>query len=125
MAQLLSSAWKIIPKFQSLSISATIDFYVKTLGFIIGGLHPSDDVSEATFCSIFIGKKAEANIYFSKCESDQFHPREAMIALGTKQLDEFYEELKGKDVEIVEPIEDQEWGYRHFWKGEILEMRQI
>ena len=38
-----------------------------------------------------------------------------MIALGTTQLDEFYNLLRArKRVEISEPIADMEWGYRQF-----------
>jgi uncharacterized glyoxalase superfamily protein PhnB len=115
-----SSAWKIIPQFQSLSIPSTIHFYVYTLGFTIGGIHhpthPSSSTNtEPTFCSLFIGNKAEANIYFSKCSPSEFHPRAAMIALGCEELDEFYAELRVKgEVKIVEKVADKEWGYRQF-----------
>lgn len=38
-----------------------------------------------------------------------------MIALGTAELDEFYTYLQSRrKVEIVEPIKDEEWGYRQF-----------
>lgn len=38
-----------------------------------------------------------------------------MIALGTAELDEYYDILveEGK-VKITEPIEDKQWGYRQF-----------
>lgn len=42
-------------------------------------------------------------------------PAAAMIALGTQELDSYYALLQGEDeVEIVEPIENKEWGYRQF-----------
>ena len=121
-ASSVSSAWKIIPQFQSRSINKTVRFYVEELGFILGGTHPDDDgegdksnAPEPTFCSLFAGHKAAANIYFNKCEPNEFQPREAMIALDTEGLDEFYGVLKARNtMKIVEPIEDKEWGYRQF-----------
>ena len=115
MAHPAASAWKIIPQFQSLSITRTIRFYTEELGFNLGGVHPGNSTSDATFCSVFIGSKAEANIYFVKCEPGDFHPRTAMIALGTNELDMFHVQLKsaGK-VGFVEPLEDKAWGYRQF-----------
>jgi uncharacterized glyoxalase superfamily protein PhnB len=115
MAEIVRSAWKIIPQFPSRSIQNTVKFYTEELNFQLGGLHPDDGTSEPTFCSIFIGKKAEANIYFEECALQDFHPAKAMIALGTAELDEFYTYLQSRrKVEIVEPIKDEEWGYRQF-----------
>lgn len=38
-----------------------------------------------------------------------------MIALGTEELDEFHRILQERGiVKIVEPIKDEEWGYRQF-----------
>lgn len=38
-----------------------------------------------------------------------------MIALGTDELDELYVILKERGiVKIVQPIKDEEWGYRQF-----------
>jgi hypothetical protein len=109
MAQLVSSAWKIIPKFQSRSIPATMQFYATELNFKVG------DGDTKGFCSVCIGRHADANIYFFECDAEEFHPREAMIALGTTQPDEFYEVLKARGkVDIAEPLEDKEWGYRQF-----------
>jgi uncharacterized glyoxalase superfamily protein PhnB len=114
MAQLVASAWKIIPKFQSLSISDTVQFYKNELNFLVGSAYPSSGNSKG-FCSVSIGRGAAANIYFFQCEAREFHPREAMIALGTAQLDEFYNLLMARgNVEILEPIGDKEWGYRQF-----------
>ncbi|EGE00465.1 glyoxalase [Trichophyton tonsurans CBS 112818] len=135
MAAYSLSAWKIIPQFCSTSIPRTIEFYTKTLYFTLGGTHPDDDANTApTFCSVFIGKKADANIYFfqtnlpssgpneakedrgaGKDNQEIFHPSSTMIALGTMELDEYYNILveKGK-AKITAPIEDRQWGYRQF-----------
>jgi len=113
--EIVRSAWKIIPQFPSRSIKLTIKFYTEELKFELGGFHPDDGTSEPTFCSVFIGKKAEANIYFDKCAVDDFHPAKAMIALGTTQLDELYTCLQSrKTVNIVELIQDEPWGFRQF-----------
>lgn len=65
-------------------------------------------------CSVAAGHKAAANIYLFKT-SIPFQPSAAMIAMGTSQLDEYYELLKvERKVEISMPIEDQPWGYRQF-----------
>lgn len=114
---LVSSAWKIIPYFPSRSITETISFYTSKLHFTLGGTDTPDD-KEPKFCSLFIGSKAEANIYFflqSFESSPMLSPAAAMIALGTQELDSYYALLQGEDeVEIVEPIENKEWGYRQF-----------
>ena len=109
------SAWKIIPQFQSRSIEKTVESYTKTLGFEFGGLHPDDDGSSpATFCSVAIGRKSDANIYFFK-STDEFHPSGAHIALGTAELDEYWELLSARpEVDVLEKIEDKPWGYRQF-----------
>ncbi|KAG0336153.1 hypothetical protein BG000_006870 [Podila horticola] len=113
--EIVRSAWKIISQFPSRSIKRTIKFYSEELKFELGGFHPDDGTSEPTFCSVFIGKKAEANIYFDACAPDDFHPAKAMIALGTTQLDELYTCLQSRTtVDIVEPIQDEPWGFRQF-----------
>ncbi|KAM5460241.1 Nucleolar protein 9 [Microsporum canis] len=129
MATLLQSAWKIVPQFCSTSVPRTIEFYTKSLHFTLGGTHPDDDAnSTPTFCSLFIGKKADANIYFfekklssstqeatSEDNNETFHRSSTMIALGTTELDEYYNILtKEGNVKIIKPIEDQPWGYRQF-----------
>jgi hypothetical protein len=114
MAEIVRSAWKIIPQFSSRSIDATTKFYAEELSFIVGGIYP-EDVSVPTFCSVFIGKGAEANIYFHKCAAEEFRPSKAMIALGTRQLDEFHDHLQARaTVEFAHPIKDEVWGYRQF-----------
>ncbi|KAE8383142.1 glyoxalase family protein [Aspergillus bertholletiae] len=109
------SAWKVIPMFQSTSISRTVQFYTEILGFELGSVKPEDGASELTFCSIFIGKKADANFYFSKASTEEFKSSEAMIALGTQELDEYYRYVKSREeVAITEDIEDTPWGFRQF-----------
>ncbi|KAF3491477.1 glyoxalase family protein [Arthroderma uncinatum] len=128
MAAFSNSAWKIIPQFCSISIPQTIKFYTESLHFTLGGTHPDDENSIPIFCSVAIGKKADANIYFFKTKLPSstnergsedtervFHHSSAMIALGTTELDEYYDILtKEGTVKITRPIEDQPWGYRQF-----------
>ncbi|KAJ5774021.1 hypothetical protein N7457_008917 [Penicillium paradoxum] len=114
-SEVLKSAWKVIPTFQSRSIPLTVQFYTEKLGFGLASLKPEPGSSEPTFCSLFIGKKADANFYFSKASTATFTPSQAMIALGTSQLDKHYDYLKClTDVEIEGEIEDTPWGYRQF-----------
>ncbi|KAE8320030.1 pyridoxal phosphate-dependent transferase [Aspergillus transmontanensis] len=71
--------------------------------------------SELTFCSMFMGRKADANFYFFLASIEEFKASEAMVALGTHELDEYYRYLKGRDeVTIAEDIEDTPWGFRQF-----------
>ncbi|KAH8690891.1 glyoxalase family protein [Talaromyces proteolyticus] len=128
-ATLAKSAWKVIPMFDSRSISDTVDFYIKTLGFELGSVksknQDTDDLASVTeeekrqwfFCSVFIGEKADANFYFSKVAANEFKASQAMIALGTSELDEYYKYIKNLGsgvVEIAEDIEDTPWGFRQF-----------
>ncbi|KAJ5861358.1 uncharacterized protein N7529_008668 [Penicillium soppii] len=113
--EILKSAWKVIPMFQSRSISLTVKFYTEKLGFELASVKPEDESSQATFCSLFIGKKADANFYFSRASNEDFNPSHAMIALGTRQLDEYYDYLgRLAGIEITEEIEDTPWGFRQF-----------
>ncbi|KAL6913796.1 hypothetical protein ACHAPO_002248 [Fusarium lateritium] len=116
MAAPIGSAWKIIPTFQSQSIQKTIEFYVDFLGFELGGVKPEDGhPSEYTFCSVFAGDRAAANIYFFKSKDDSFKPSSAYIALGTEQLDIMYDTIKFQRSNVIqEAVQDQPWGYRQF-----------
>jgi len=108
------SAWKIIPHFPSNSIPSTIQYYAQVLYFKTSEPQfTQKDIPEPTFCSVFIGEKADANIYFFRNKS--LSPGKAMIAMTTEGLEEYYHLLKreGK-VKFVEEIEDKEWGYRQF-----------
>jgi catechol 2,3-dioxygenase-like lactoylglutathione lyase family enzyme len=114
-ADIARSAWKVIPMFHSRSISQTVQFYTETLGFQLGGVKPEDGSAESFFCSVFIGKKADANFYFSRVADQDFKPSRAMVALGTSELDEYHTHLKGLgDVVFAEGIEDTPWGFRQF-----------
>lgn len=114
-AEIVNSAWKVIPFFESRSIPRTIEFYTKTLGFELASVKPEDGESEQFFCSIFIGKKAEANFYFSKVSAESFKSSHAMVALGTSQLDDFHAYLKNiTGVEFDQEMEDKPWGFRQF-----------
>ncbi|KAL2814104.1 Glyoxalase/Bleomycin resistance protein/Dihydroxybiphenyl dioxygenase [Aspergillus granulosus] len=125
-SHLLNSAWKVIPMFESRSVERTVEFYTEKLGFELASVKPEPEsqslaetrASALYFCSLFVGKKAEANIYFSAVDSKDFKASSAMIALGTEELDEFYKYLTGladgMGVDIVEPVEDKEWGFRQF-----------
>jgi uncharacterized glyoxalase superfamily protein PhnB len=112
------TAWKIIPHFPSKSITSTVRFYKDVLHFKTG--EPQfirKDSPEPTFCSVCMGAKAEANIYFFSPpdEKEQSSKGKAMIAMTKEGLETYYELLKreGK-VTFVEDIEDKEWGYRQF-----------
>ncbi|KAL2200119.1 hypothetical protein P885DRAFT_27838 [Corynascus similis CBS 632.67] len=106
----IESAWKIIPHFYSGNVRATVDYYSNVLGFTVGGVH-TDKSGLATFCSLYAGDKAAANIYFSNAVSKS----SAWIALGTTELDDFYRKLQSERLaEIVEELADKEWGYRQF-----------
>ncbi|GKU17745.1 unnamed protein product [Fusarium langsethiae] len=101
---------------ESQSIQKTIDFYVDFLGFELGGVKPEDGhPSGYTFCSVFAGDRAAANIYFFKSKDDSVRPGSAYIALGTKQLDMLYNAIKVERSDVIqEAVQDQPWGYRQF-----------
>ncbi|KAM0322193.1 hypothetical protein ACHAQA_009683 [Verticillium albo-atrum] len=113
MATSLKSAWKIIPSLQSKSIENTVKFYTEELGFFLGGTEPSEGTPY--FCSVAAGPKAAANIYFFHATAEEFKAGGAMIAVGTDEVDAFYNYLKTREaVKIAEEIEDKPWGYRQF-----------
>ncbi|KAF4453022.1 glyoxalase family protein [Fusarium austroafricanum] len=112
----IASAWKVMPTFESQSIQRTLDFYVEFLGFELASTEPEEGPpSEYTFCSIFAGEKAAANIYFFKPEGGTVKPGSAYIALGTEQLDMLYDAVKSQRSDVIEEeVEDKEWGFRQF-----------
>ena len=60
-------------------------------------------------------EKVDVCICFFECKREKFRESAAMIALGTRELDEYYNALKaGGMVVIKDPIGDKEWGYRQF-----------
>ncbi|KAL8277977.1 hypothetical protein RQP46_009609 [Phenoliferia psychrophenolica] len=117
-----AAVWKIIPFFKSTSIEATVAYYTTHLDFTLGGTHShsseaprSDGASPPlTFASLFMGPKAEANIYFS---TDPSQPvGRAMIALRPlAALDKLYGDItsEGK-ADVVKTVQDMAWGYRQF-----------
>ncbi|KAF3904971.1 hypothetical protein AA313_de0200631 [Arthrobotrys entomopaga] len=119
---LLVSASKIIPKLKCLDVRHTVSFYLNDLHFKLGGMHTQEGDSEPYMASLFIGRHADANIYFFRADNaDQISPTggvvkaELMIGLGTRQVDDYYNLLKAEGrVKIVDPIEDKPWGYRQF-----------
>lgn len=101
--------------FESRSIPQTVEFYTKTLGFELASVKPEHGESEQFFCSVFTGKKAEANFYFSKVSAESFKPSHAYVALGTSQLDGFHVYLNNTPgIEFDEEIKDTSWGFRQF-----------
>lgn len=66
-------------------------------------------------CSVFAGRKADANIYLFEKDLEDFCKNDVSIAIGRKELDEYYELLKKEaTVEFVNDIEDTPWGWRMF-----------
>ncbi len=110
------SAWKIVPQFKSRDIETTVAFFRDQLGFVVGGVHGPPEGGKPRMCSVCAGTTAQANIYFFKvAENEEFTASATMIALGTKQMDEFYHLLKAEGkVEVAEAIDDKPWGYRQF-----------
>ncbi|KAF7596929.1 hypothetical protein BBP40_011975 [Aspergillus hancockii] len=99
----------------SRSITLIVRFYTEILGFQLGGEKVEEDTSELTFCSVFMSRKANTSFYFSEVTEGGFKPSEAMIALGTRELDVCYQYLKGhEEVTLVEGIEDTPCGFRQF-----------
>jgi hypothetical protein len=74
-----------------------------------------------TFASLFIGSKADANIYFLR---NQPEPGIAMIGMSLEGLENYHLRLRGEglldDVDMKERrsgmsgMEDELWGYRQF-----------
>lgn len=112
----IQSAWKVIPGLHSRDIAATCKFYTEELHFELGGIHSEDGGDVPTFLSVAVGKKSVVNIYHRLCEEKEvFHPSWVMIAMGTGQLDEYYNQLLSAGrVEVSAKIEDKPWGYRQF-----------
>lgn len=114
----IQSAWKVIPGLQSRDIAATCKFYTEELHFELGGMHTEGDGGIPTFLSVAVGKRSVVNLYHRMWEEDKgeaFHPSWVMIAMGTEQLDEYYNQLLSAGrVEVSDKIADRSWGYRQF-----------
>lgn len=117
----ISSAWKIVAGLKARDIQATAKFYAEELHFTVSKPYQDSEASEPTFVSVSAGHKAAANLYYSKLGScgggseGSFPAGEAYIALGTEELDRFYNALvEMGHVRVVEEVEDKPWGYRQF-----------
>ena len=117
---LTRSAHKIIPHLTCSDIHRTKDFYTNSLHFELGEFHP--DNKPSPMISVFMGAKAEANIYiFQVEEGEEVKTRRVMVGLGKEELDQFHKILveEGR-VEIVDGhdadggLRDREWGMRQF-----------
>jgi uncharacterized glyoxalase superfamily protein PhnB len=124
--------FKIIPFFRSTNITDTVAFYQDILHFTLGGVHSNSDTPNAesepepepTFASLFIGAKADANIYFLTTVP----AGRAMIGMSLEGLESYYSRLKeagtftemdateqGSAVRMgMGAIENKPWGYRQF-----------
>jgi uncharacterized glyoxalase superfamily protein PhnB len=115
MADLAISAWRVIPQFDSKSIDDTVKFYTDELHFKLGGTYSHDNSDTLTFCSLYMGKHAAANIYFFTKPEAEFKPSSAMIAMGAAELEQYYALIQANaSIEITEPLEDKPWRYRQF-----------
>lgn len=116
--QVAASAWKVIPFFQSSDISRTVSFYIDQLGFSLGSIETDDvssDVKKPYFCSVYAGPKAAVNLYYSRADPQTLVKSAAMIALGTKELDEMYALVKQHaEMVVLDEIQDMPWGRRQF-----------
>lgn len=121
----ISSAWKIIPCLKARDIPATAKFYTEDLRFPLSSTHGDMEADgnekgegEPTFLSVAVGDKAAANIYYSKWDGgseEKLPVGEVYIALGTEQIDQYYDALVANGrVKVVHEIGDKPWGYRQF-----------
>jgi uncharacterized glyoxalase superfamily protein PhnB len=120
--------FKIIPFFLSTDIAKTITFYRDVLHFTLGGVHShaeSKKEGEPTFASLFIGAKADANIYFFTIGNTQ--AGKAMIGMSLEGLESYHSRLRQEGVLAIKEtgdlkglkgvmcgLEDESWGYRQF-----------
>lgn len=116
---LTRSAHKIIPHLQCASAAAIATFYTAHLHFVLGDLVLNNDPPMA---SVFMGRRAEANIYIfetphssSSGAHEPVSPGTVMIGLGKAELEAYYAALVAEgSVEIVHEISDRPWGFRQF-----------
>jgi uncharacterized glyoxalase superfamily protein PhnB len=110
-SQLTRTAHKIIPHLLCRDVAKTAAFYTDALHFDLGGLH-----LDVPMVSVFMGAKAEANIYiFGRAEEQDVTVGTVMVGLRKPALEQFYRVLveEGR-VEIVDPIGDRPWAFRQF-----------
>ena len=108
--RITKSAHKIIPHLRCTDVQKTADFYTKDLHFELGGIH-----LDVPMVSVFMGAKAEANIYIFGIKDEEMKTGTVMVGLGRKELEEYHDLLvrEGR-VEIEEGLGDREWGFRQF-----------
>jgi len=92
----------VIPILYSDDVARSIAFYTEVLGF---KQHWSWDETP-TFGGVV---NDEATIFF--CKGAQGH-KGTWLAINVDNVDEFYEKIKDKDVEISGPPEDKPWSMR-------------
>ncbi len=108
---LTRSAHKIIPHLRCADVTKTAAFYTDHLYFEIGGLKP-----EVPMVSVFMGAKADANIYiFQNPSGERISPGTIIIGLRRAELERYDVALveEGR-VEIVHEIADRPWEFRQF-----------
>ncbi|KAB1139286.1 VOC family protein [Micromonospora sp. AMSO12t] len=96
---------KIIPTLPVRDVSASVRCYVDTLGFTLGGRMGEE------FASVFRGEVAEVNIYLRRSPG-AFTPAECFVMVTDP--DALHAAYARRDVTVVEPPRDTEWGYRQF-----------
>jgi hypothetical protein len=108
--QLTKTAHKIIPHLNCKDVEKTAAFYMNCLHFELGGLH-----LDVPMVSVFMGAKAEANLYIFGENKEYVNVGTVMVGLGKIALEQYYQILvEEKNVEIVDDIADRAWGFRQF-----------
>jgi catechol 2,3-dioxygenase-like lactoylglutathione lyase family enzyme len=92
----------VIPILYSDDVQRSIEFYTRVLGF---AEHWTWDETP-TFGGVVNGS---STIFF--CKGDQGH-KGTWLAINVDNVDEFYEGIKNKGVEISGPPEDKPWFMR-------------
>ena len=112
-----ATAWKIISRMHCHDAQKAAEFYQAHLHFQLGDLVLGQ---ETRMCSVFIGQKADANIYLFEKSKVDFTSSEVSIAMGRRAIDEYYEILRREGVvSIVREIGETDWGWRMF---EVLDL---
>ncbi len=106
---------KLEPLLYVADLSASIEFYIKVLGFNLGELYPSKE--QATYAPIFIDAH-KLMLVQGGDRVPSFHKHGAcgsgvQLFVKSQDVDEVYERLKEK-VKVVDDIEDKTWGDREF-----------
>ena len=89
-------------------VGASKSFYTEKLGFHVDWIH--DENGEDPYVCISRGG-TEFHLSRCKCE-DGRHTGNLWVRVECDQLDEFYEEIVNKGVQVKEPPENYPWGFR-------------